>query len=108
MLSNGIATYLLVPLSTAIGRRPVLILTSTLSWTSGFWAGHSTSLNSHIAARAIHGLGSGAVEALLPLIAQDMVFIHQRNKAVATIIASQVRFKFVNYFAYPDNGATSD
>jgi hypothetical protein len=90
LLSNGFATYLLVPLSTAIGRRPVLILTSTLSWASGFWAGASTSLTSHIAARVFHGLGSGAVEALLPLIVQDMMFIHQRNKAVAAIISAQV------------------
>ncbi|KAI1342934.1 major facilitator superfamily transporter [Xylariaceae sp. FL0016] len=89
MLSNGFATYLLVPLSTAIGRRPVLILTSTFSWAGGFWAGYSTSLTSHIAARVFHGLGSGAVEALLPLIVQDMVFIHQRGKAIAAIISSQ-------------------
>ncbi|KAI7775820.1 hypothetical protein LA080_006234 [Diaporthe eres] len=89
LLSNGFATYLLVPLSTAIGRRPVLILTSTLSWASGFWAGASMSLTSHIAARVFHGLGSGAVEALLPLIVQDIMFIHQRNKAVAAIIAAQ-------------------
>lgn len=91
LLSNGFATYLLVPLSTAIGRRPVLILTSTLAWTSGFWAGASTSLYSHIGARVFHGLGSGAVEALIPLIIQDLVFIHQRNKAIAAIFAAQVR-----------------
>lgn len=91
LLSNGFATYLLVPLSTAIGRRPVLILTSTLAWTSGFWAGASTSLYSHIGARVFHGLGSGAVEALIPLIIQDLVFIHQRNKAIASIFAAQVR-----------------
>lgn len=91
LLSNGFATYLLVPLSTAIGRRPVLILTSTLAWTSGFWAGASTSLYSHIGARIFHGLGSGAVEALIPLIIQDLVFIHQRNRAIAAIFAAQVR-----------------
>jgi MFS family permease len=94
MLSNGFATYALVPLSTAIGRRPVLILTSTFSWAGGFWAGFSTSLNSHIAARVFHGLGSGAVEALLPLIIQDFTFLHQRNKALAAIISSQVCFFF--------------
>lgn len=90
MLSNGVATYFLVPLSTAIGRRPVLLLTSTLSWMSGFWAGTSHSLMEHIAARVFHGLGSGAVEALLPLIIQDITFIHQRNKAIAAIFAAQV------------------
>ncbi|KAJ4394047.1 hypothetical protein N0V93_003264 [Gnomoniopsis smithogilvyi] len=89
LLSNGFATYLLVPLSTAVGRRPVLILTSTLAWTSGFWAGASTSLYSHIGARVFHGLGSGAVEALIPLIIQDLLFIHQRNKAMAAVFAAQ-------------------
>lgn len=90
MLSNGFATYLLVPLSTAIGRRPVLLLTSTLSWGAGFWAGASTSLMSHVAARVFHGLGSGAVEALLPLIVGDITFLHQRNKAIAAIFSAQV------------------
>ncbi|KAJ4390954.1 hypothetical protein N0V93_004553 [Gnomoniopsis smithogilvyi] len=89
MLSNGFATYLLVPLSTAVGRRPVLLLTSTLSWGAGFWAGASTSLSSHIAARVFHGLGSGAVEALLPLIVGDITFLHQRNKAIAAIFTAQ-------------------
>lgn len=102
LLSNGFATYLLVPLSTAIGRRPVLILTSTLSWASGFWAGASTSLTSHIAARVFHGLGSGAVEALLPLIVQDIMFIHQRNKAVAAIIAAQVSNSYCRQHAHSE------
>ncbi|KAK8112065.1 major facilitator superfamily transporter [Apiospora kogelbergensis] len=81
--------YFLIPLSIAIGRRPVLIFTATCSWAGGFWAGSSTSLQAHIAARILHGLGSGAVEALLPLIVQDMVFLHQRNRAMSAVIASQ-------------------
>ncbi|KAK6832881.1 major facilitator superfamily transporter protein [Apiospora arundinis] len=81
--------YFLIPLSIAIGRRPVLIFTATCSWAGGFWAGSSTSLQQHIAARILHGLGSGAVEALLPLIVQDMVFLHQRNRAISAVIASQ-------------------
>ncbi|KAI1333779.1 major facilitator superfamily transporter [Xylariaceae sp. FL0016] len=89
LLSNGVASYFLVPLSIAVGRRPVLLLTATFSWAGGLWAGSSQSLESHLAARVIHGLGAGAVEALLPLIAQDLVFIHQRNRALSLIIASQ-------------------
>lgn len=91
LLTNGIASYLLVPLSIAIGRRPVLLLTAVLAWAGGLWAGLSTSLESHLAARAVMGLGAGAVEALIPLIVQDMVFIHQRAKAQSAIVASQVR-----------------
>ncbi|KAG6361451.1 hypothetical protein INS49_009678 [Diaporthe citri] len=89
LLTNGIASYLLVPLSIAIGRRPVLLLTAVLAWAGGLWAGLSTSLESHLAARAVMGLGAGAVEALIPLIVQDMVFIHQRAKAQSAIVASQ-------------------
>lgn len=92
LITNGIASYLLVPLSIAIGRRPVLLLTGVLAWSGGLWAGLSTSLESHLMARAVMGIGAGAVEALIPLIVQDMVFIHQRNKAQSAIISSQVSF----------------
>lgn len=91
LLANGIASYFLVPLSIALGRRPVLLLTGAMAWGGGLIAALSTSLDSHLAARALQGLGAGAVEALIPLIVQDMVFIHQRNKAMSAIVSSQVR-----------------
>ncbi len=89
LLVNGIASYMLVPLSIALGRRPVLLFAGCLAWAGGFWAGFSQSLYSHLAARCFQGLGAGAVEALIPLIVQDIMFIHQRNKAIACIGASQ-------------------
>ncbi|CAK7206138.1 hypothetical protein SEUCBS139899_008922 [Sporothrix eucalyptigena] len=88
-LTNCAASFLLVPLSLAIGRRPVLLVTAMFSWIGGFLAAYSTSLKEHLAARVIHGLGSATVEALLPLVMQDMVFIHQRNRAIAAIMACQ-------------------
>jgi MFS family permease len=88
-ITNGIASYLLVPLSIGIGRRPVLLLAAAAAWAGGLWAGFSTSIDQHLVARAVQGLGAGAVEALIPLIIQDMVFIHQRNKAMSAIVASQ-------------------
>lgn len=89
LITNGIASYFLVPLSIAVGRRPILLLTAVMAWAGGLWAGLSTSLDSHLMARAMMGLGAGAVEALIPLIVQDMVFIHQRNRAQSSIVASQ-------------------
>ncbi len=89
LLTNGIASYFLVPLSIAVGRRPILLIAGTCAWAGGLWAGLSTSLDEHLIARAIQGLGAGAVEALIPLIIQDMVFIHQRNKAMSTIVSTQ-------------------
>ncbi|KAE9568166.1 hypothetical protein CGMCC3_g15735 [Colletotrichum fructicola] len=89
LLVNGLSSYILVPLSIAIGRRPVLLLSGFLAWTGGLWAGFSQGLPSHLAARCFQGFGAGAVEALIPLIIQDMMFIHQRNKAIASVGASQ-------------------
>lgn len=89
LLGNGIASYFLVPLSIAIGRRPVLLFAAICAWAGGLWAGFSTSLEMHLAARSVQGLGVGAVEALIPLIVQDMVFIHQRNRAMSVVVSSQ-------------------
>ncbi|KAJ0114740.1 hypothetical protein J7T55_004481 [Diaporthe amygdali] len=92
ILVNGIASYVLVPLSIGVGRRPVILFSGVLAWAGGLWAGFSTSLNSHIAARVFQGFGAGAVEALIPLILQDMLFINQRNKAFSLISAGQGLF----------------
>jgi MFS family permease len=89
LLTNGISSYFLVPLSISIGRRPVMLACGILAWTGGFWAGLSQSLNVHIAARCVQAIGAGAVEALIPLIVQDLVFIHQRNRAMSAIWAAQ-------------------
>jgi MFS family permease len=90
LLTNGISSYFLVPLSIAIGRRPLLILCGLLAWVGGLWAGLSKDLDSHLAARCLQGLGAGAVEALIPLMVQDIVFIHNRNRAMSSIWAAQV------------------
>ncbi|KAM7206122.1 Major facilitator superfamily domain containing protein [Naviculisporaceae sp. PSN 640] len=89
LLVNGIAGYMLVPLSIAIGRKPVLLLAGAMAWIGGLMAGLSHRLEPHLAARCLQGFGVGAVEALVPLIIQDMMFIHERNRAVASVVASQ-------------------
>lgn len=92
ILVNGVASYILVPLSIAVGRRPVILFAGVMAWAGGLWAGFSTSLDSHIAARVFQGFGAGAVEALIPLILQDMLFINQRNKAFSLVSAGQGLF----------------
>ncbi|KAI1840992.1 hypothetical protein JX265_012869 [Neoarthrinium moseri] len=89
LIANGVASYFLVPLSIGMGRRPVLLFTGALAWIGGLWAGTSTTLHSHLAGRALQGLGAGAVEALIPLIVQDIMFIHQRNRAMSAVVSSQ-------------------
>lgn len=89
-LGNGLASYFLVPLSIGIGRRPVLLFSAVCAWAGGLAAGFSTTFEQHLAARAFQGLGVGAVEALIPLIVQDLVFIHQRNRAMSLVVSTQV------------------
>lgn len=88
MVASGAASFLLVPLSIAVGRRPVLLLCGLAAWAGGFWAGSSRGLGGHLAARCLQGLGSGVVDALVPLIVQDMTFIHQRGNVLAAMGAA--------------------
>jgi MFS family permease len=67
----------------------VILGCGVLAWIGGFCAGVSRSLNTHIAARCVQAIGAGAVEALIPLIVSDLVFIHQRNRAISAIWAAQ-------------------
>jgi MFS family permease len=90
LLTNGISSYFLVPLSISVGRRPVLLACGVLAWSGGFGAAMSRSLNTHIAARCVQAIGAGAVEALIPLMIQDLVFIHQRNTAMSFVWSTQV------------------
>ncbi|KAH8691287.1 major facilitator superfamily domain-containing protein [Talaromyces proteolyticus] len=89
VLMVGLSNYFLIPLAVTFGRRPVMIFCGAIAWTACVWAGRSTSLSSHIAARCIQAIGAGAVESLIPLIVQDMSFIHQRNRAIGMVWASQ-------------------
>ncbi|RDL33935.1 uncharacterized protein BP5553_08303 [Venustampulla echinocandica] len=60
VLIVGLSNYVLVPLSIAIGRRPVICLCGLLAWTCTLWAGLSQSLNSHLAGLITLPLGIGS------------------------------------------------
>jgi MFS family permease len=88
LLVNGLAAWILVPLSIAVGRRPVILFAGGMCWIGGIWAATSTGLKSHLIARCLQGLGGGTVDSIIPLIIQDFMFIHERNRAVGAINAS--------------------
>jgi MFS family permease len=89
VLIIGLVNIFFVPLAISIGRRPVILASGLIAIGGAVWAGHSTSLDSHIAARCIQAVGAGTVESLLPFIIQDMTFYHQRNLAISTVFVSQ-------------------
>lgn len=85
VLIIGLANYIIVPISIAVGRRPVIVSTSALAIIGGIGAGFTTTLSAHLGCRALQALGVGTVESLIPLILQDMVFIHWRNRAISAV-----------------------
>lgn len=89
ILMIGASNLFLVPLAIAIGRRPVLLFCGLMAIAGCTWAGFSTSLETHIAARCIQALGAGTVESLIPLMISDMIPFHQRNTWIASIFAVQ-------------------
>ncbi|KAK3933982.1 major facilitator superfamily domain-containing protein [Diplogelasinospora grovesii] len=79
-LAFGFGSLLLVPLYHKIGRRPVM-LTSLIFYCAGLiWCSQATSYASLMAARVIHGFGSGVCEALPVQLVNDIFFLHERGK----------------------------
>ncbi|KAF2864174.1 major facilitator superfamily transporter [Piedraia hortae CBS 480.64] len=89
VLMMGLCNLLFIPISIAVGRRPVMLSCGVLAIVGAVWAGFSQSLPSHLGARCVQALGAGTVESLIPFIIQDLVFVHQRNTWISTIFATQ-------------------
>ncbi|KAL1900668.1 hypothetical protein Sste5346_002393 [Sporothrix stenoceras] len=89
VLFVGVSNYFLVPASIAFGRRTVMVFCVVLATFCTLWSGLSQSLPSHIASRCLQAIGAGAVESLVPLIVQDMTFVHQRSRGIGLVWASQ-------------------
>lgn len=88
-LCGGVAAIIGVITARWIGTRPVLSFSAALLFFSTIWAcvsdGKDRGLYSHIAARCFVGLGSGAFETVVPLIVQDLNYIHRRNTLIALV-----------------------
>ncbi|KAK8125216.1 HOL1 [Apiospora kogelbergensis] len=72
--------YIILPLSLAFGRRPVLVLSSIVLLGATIGSAAQNSYNGHLASRIIQGLATGASESLLPLMLTEVTFLHQRGQ----------------------------
>lgn len=88
-LFMGIGNLISMPLALAIGRRPVFLASMALLVASGIWCACSKSLESHIAGRDIMALAAGQSEALVPLIVQEIHFLHEKGKKLGWFVAIQ-------------------
>jgi MFS family permease len=78
----GYANFLIVPAANVFGRRPVLIICGLICILANVWQGLVTSYPSFIGARVISGLGAAANESLMPMVAADILFLHQRGRSM--------------------------
>lgn len=88
-LFMGIGNLLAMPLTDVIGRRPVFVVSNLVLALTSVWCAYSGSLGSHIAARNIMALAAGQSEALLPLMIQEIHFLHERARKLAWFIFIQ-------------------
>jgi MFS family permease len=67
-LSMGLGNFIFVPISLAIGRRPVYLFSGALLFLASVIAANNTSYEYHLAARIVIGFAAGQSEALVPLM----------------------------------------
>lgn len=88
-LFMGLGNVIGIPVSIAIGRRPVLIFSSLLLAFTSMGCGLSQSFNSHFVVRAFMALAAGQSEALCPMIVQEINFLHVRGNRMAVFSGMQ-------------------
>ncbi|KAF2686583.1 MFS general substrate transporter, partial [Lentithecium fluviatile CBS 122367] len=82
-LFMGIGALLWVPLSLALGRRPVFLLAALLNFVATLGAGYSRTLRELLFFVCLLGLGEGFALTPAFLMVIDLTFIDQRPKAIA-------------------------
>jgi MFS family permease len=78
-----IGNYILLPVALAYGRRPVFLVSTGILLASTIWAATQNSYGSHLGARVLSGLATGASESLLPLMLSEVTFLHERGRVMA-------------------------
>ncbi|KAM0559952.1 hypothetical protein ACHAPJ_003904 [Fusarium lateritium] len=81
-LFMGIGNLIGMPLGIAVGRRIVLLgATLVMIASAGLCAG-ATNYEWHLGGRIILGLAAGQSEALVPMITQEIFFLHERGRCM--------------------------
>lgn len=83
-LTMGIGNLIGMPIAVAVGRRSVfLVATAIMAISIGLCAAAGTKADNygfHLGARLLLGIAAGQSEALVPMITQEIVFLHERAK----------------------------
>ena len=102
----GIGCLIGTPLALAIGRRPVYLGSLLLLIGSAVLAAFSRNYEWHLGARMVLGLAAGNSEALVPMMIQEIHFVHERSTFLMWQSALQISITAIyTMFASPIAGA---
>ncbi|KAF4974423.1 hypothetical protein FZEAL_8666 [Fusarium zealandicum] len=107
-LFMGIGNLIGMPLGIAVGRRIVLLVATIIMIASAGLCAGAQSYEWHLAGRCVLGLAAGQSEALVPMITQEIFFLHERSRClmIQQTIQTIATAVFV-IFAGPIAGAIS-
>ncbi|KAI1874669.1 hypothetical protein JX265_004877 [Neoarthrinium moseri] len=81
-LFMGIGNLIGMPIAYAVGRRVVLLVSTVIMIVGAILCAYSKNYEWHLAARMVIGLSAGQSEALVPMITQEIFFLHERSKGL--------------------------
>ncbi|KAG8675922.1 hypothetical protein FPOAC1_001917 [Fusarium poae] len=82
-LFTGFGFLIGIPLSTAVGRRPVLVSAAVITVLSTLWAGYGEDFIELLLSVCLQGLAAGSATGMIILILIDATFIHERPTALS-------------------------
>ncbi|KAK4570280.1 hypothetical protein LTR86_002360 [Recurvomyces mirabilis] len=102
----GIGNLICMPLALAVGRRSVYLASLIIMLVGGLLAAYSKSYEWHLGARMILGIAAGNSEALVPMMIQEIHFLHERSTFLMWQSAMQLSITALyTMFASPIAGA---
>ncbi|USW52693.1 Putative major facilitator superfamily, MFS transporter superfamily [Septoria linicola] len=90
----GLGNLIFMPLAMSIGRRPVYLMSCVILVAAAIGAAYVKNYDRHLAVRMILGFAAGQSEALVPMMIQEIHFLHERStflmwqSAIQTIISA--------------------
>ncbi|KAJ9657124.1 hypothetical protein H2198_004482 [Neophaeococcomyces mojaviensis] len=105
-LFMGIGNLIGMPLAIAVGRRSVLLGSTIILVVSAILSACAKTYEWHLGARMFMGLAAGQSEAVVPMVVQEIYFLHERSRGLMIQQTVQVILSTIwTLFASPIAGA---
>ncbi|KAJ5636527.1 uncharacterized protein N7484_009840 [Penicillium longicatenatum] len=78
-MTMGIGNLIGMPMAIAVGRRIVLLAATAIMLVGAILCAFATNFDWHLGARMLVGFAAGQSEALVPMITQEIFFLHERG-----------------------------